>query len=268
MTTSLRDFEGAVAIVTGGSTGLGRSIAEEVARRGARAVAINFVGEEKDGEEAAAAIRALGAEAILVPGDIGEEDVCRRLVASVAQYERVDALFNNAGTTKFSFDHGDLDNISGEDFVRIYRVNVVGPYQTIRFARSLLESAPLPGAVVNTSSLAAFASLGSSIPYAASKGALNTMTIGLARALAPRIRVNAVCPGFMDTPWFRNVSHNEMITLRENVAASVPMNVASKPQDIAGPAVFLASPAAAHITGETLLVDAGMHLGPKPMQRA
>src|SRR3954452_23086365 len=98
--TSIRDFEGAVAIVTGGSTGLGRSIAEEVARRGARAVAINFIGEEKDGEEAAAAVRALGAEAVLVPGDIGEEDVCRALVASVARYERVDALFNNAGTTK------------------------------------------------------------------------------------------------------------------------------------------------------------------------
>jgi 3-oxoacyl-[acyl-carrier protein] reductase len=266
--TGLRDFEGAVAIVTGGSTGLGRAIAEEVARRGARAVAINFVGEEKDGEDAAAAVRALGAEPVLVPGDIGEEDVCRRLVESVAGHGRVDALFNNAGTTKFSFDHADLDNISGDDFARIYRVNVIGPYQMIRFARSLLESAPLPGAVVNTSSLAAFAALGSSIPYAASKGAMNTMTIGLARALAPKIRVNAVCPGFMDTPWFRNVTHNEMITLRENVAASVPMNVASKPADIAGPAVFLASPAALHITGETLLVDAGMHLGPKPMQRA
>jgi NAD(P)-dependent dehydrogenase (short-subunit alcohol dehydrogenase family) len=266
--TSVQDFEGAVAIVTGASTGLGRAIAEEVARRGARAIAINYVGEEKDGEEAAAAVRALGAEPILVPGDIGDEDVCRRVVDSVASYGRLDALFNNAGTTKFSFDHADLDNISGDDFARIYRVNVIGPYQMIRFARSLLEAAPLPGAVVNTSSLAAFAALGSSIPYAASKGALNTMTIGLARALAPKIRVNAVCPGFMDTPWFRNVTHNEMITLRENVAASVPMNVASKPQDIAGPAVFLASPAALHITGETLLVDAGMHLGPRPMQRA
>lgn len=265
--TSLRDFEGAVVIVTGGSTGLGRAIAEEVARRGARAVAINFFGEAKDGDEAAAAVRALGAEPILVPGDIGDEAICRRTAESVAEFGRVDALFNNAGTTRFAFDHGDLESVSGEDFDRIFRVNCTAAYLMIRAARPLLESAPLPGAVVNTSSLAAFASMGSSIPYAASKGALNTMTIGLARALAPTIRVNAVCPGFMDTPWFRNLSHNEMAAMRESVAASVPMKYASKPQDIAGPAVFLASPAAAHITGETLLVDAGMHLGPKPFER-
>ena len=265
--SGLRDFEGAVALVTGGSTGLGRAIAEEVARRGARAVAINFFGEAKDGDEAAEAVRALGAEPILVPGDIADEAVCRQAAESVAPFGRLDALFNNAGTTRFAFDHGDLDGVSGEDFDRIFRVNCTAAYLMIRAARSLLEAAPLPGAVVNTSSLAAFASMGSSIPYAASKGALNTMTIGLARALAPKIRVNAVCPGFMDTPWFRNLSHNEMISLRESVAATVPMKYASRPQDIAGPAVFLASPAAAHVTGETLLVDAGMHLGPKPFEQ-
>lgn len=265
--TSVRDFEGAVAIVTGASTGLGRAIATEVARRGARAVAINFIGEEKDGDETAAAVRAHGAEPVIVVGDVGNDDDCRRVVESVAQYGRVDALFNNAATTIFAFDHSDLDAVSGDEFARIYRVNVIGPYQMIRAARPLLESAPLPGAVVSTSSMAAFASMGSSIPYAASKGALNTMTFGLARALAPKIRVNAICPGFMDTPWFRNLTHNEMINMREAVAVRTPMRLASKPEDIAGPAVFLASPTALHITGETLLVDAGMHLGPGPFQQ-
>jgi 3-oxoacyl-[acyl-carrier protein] reductase len=104
------------------------------------------------------------------------------------------------------------------------------------------------------------------VPYAASKGALNTMTISLARALAPKIRVNALCPGFIDTPWFgRGMDAEALGRMRQAVAASTPLQVASSAEDIAGAAVFLASPAARHITGETLLVDAGTHLGFAPL---
>jgi NAD(P)-dependent dehydrogenase (short-subunit alcohol dehydrogenase family) len=104
--------------------------------------------------------------------------------------------------------------------------------------------------------------VGSSVPYAASKGALITLTISLARALAPNIRVNAICPGFIDTPWFgRGVAPDRLDRLRASVAAATPLKVASTAEDIAGAAVFLASPAARHITGETLLADAGTHLG-------
>ena len=108
--------------------------------------------------------------------------------------------------------------------------------------------------------------IGSSVPYAASKGALNTMTVSLARALAPKIRVNALCPGFIDTPWFgRGMDAEALERMRQAVAASTPMQVASSAEDIAGAAVFLASPAARHITGETLMVDAGTHLGFAPL---
>jgi 3-oxoacyl-[acyl-carrier protein] reductase len=108
--------------------------------------------------------------------------------------------------------------------------------------------------------------IGSSVPYAASKGALVTMTLSLARALAPKIRVNAICPGFIDTPWFgRGMDEGRLERMRAGVAASTPLKVASNAEDIAGPAVFLASPASRHMTGETLLVDAGTHLGYAPL---
>jgi NAD(P)-dependent dehydrogenase (short-subunit alcohol dehydrogenase family) len=136
----------------------------------------------------------------------------------------------------------------------------------IRAARALLETAPRPGAVVNTSSIAGVVGIGSSVPYAASKGALNTMTLSLARALAPKIRVNAICPGFIDTPWFgKGIGEAGAERVRANAAAGTPLKVASSADDIAAAAVFLASPASRHVTGETLIVDAGSHLGFAPL---
>ncbi|MDE2355131.1 MAG: SDR family oxidoreductase [Alphaproteobacteria bacterium] len=257
-----RDFEGAVVVVTGGSTGLGRAIAVEVASRGAGAVVINFASSAAEAEITADQVRAAGAKAVLVKGDVANDADCRAIAAAAAPFGRVDALFNNAGTTVFANNHADLDAVSAEDFLRLYGVNVVGAYQMLRAARSLLEAGEAPGAVVNTASIAAVTGIGSSVPYAASKGALVTMTLSLARALAPRIRVNAVCPGYIDTPWFgRGMDAERVDRLRQGAAAASPLKVASKPEDIAGAAVFLASPAARHITGETLLADAGSHLG-------
>jgi NAD(P)-dependent dehydrogenase (short-subunit alcohol dehydrogenase family) len=136
----------------------------------------------------------------------------------------------------------------------------------IRAARSLLEAAPAPGAVVNTASIAGVLGIGSSVPYAASKGALITMTISLARALAPKIRINAICPGYIDTPWFgRGMSPESLERMRKGVAAGTPLKAASTAEDIAGAAVFLGSPASRHITGETLMADAGTHLGFAPL---
>jgi NAD(P)-dependent dehydrogenase (short-subunit alcohol dehydrogenase family) len=116
--------------------------------------------------------------------------------------------------------------------------------------------------VVNTSSIAGVAGIGSSVPYAASKGAMNTLTLSLARALAPKIRVNAVCPGFIDTPWFgKSMPDDTVDRMRQGVIRSTPLQAASTAEDIAASTVFLASPASRHVTGETLLVDAGTHLG-------
>jgi NAD(P)-dependent dehydrogenase (short-subunit alcohol dehydrogenase family) len=260
------DFAGAVVLVTGASTGLGRAIAVETADRGAGVVVINYASSEEEARETARLVQAAGAETIVVQGDVAKDEDCRRIAAAARPHGRIDALFNNAGVTKFANNHAALDAVSAEDFLRIYSVNVVGAYQMVRAARDLLEAGPAAGAVVNTASIAGVTGIGSSVPYAASKGALVTMTLSLARALAPRIRVNAICPGYIDTPWFgRDAAPDRLERLRAGVAASTPLKAASTAEDIAGAAVFLASPAARHITGETLLVDAGLHLGYAPL---
>ena len=257
-----RDFEGFTVVVTGASTGLGRAIAVETAERGAALVVINYASNADDAAETAAQVEAHGARAVVVQGDVAQDADCRRIVAAAEASGRIDALFNNAGITKLAPNHADLDAVDAEDFLRLYSVNVVGAFQMVRAARALLEAAPSPGAVVNTASIAGVVGNGSSVPYAASKGALTTMTLSLARALGPHIRVNAICPGFIDTPWFgKAMSADSIERLRAGAAAATPLKVASKAEDIAGAAVFLASPAARHITGETLLVDAGLHLG-------
>jgi NAD(P)-dependent dehydrogenase (short-subunit alcohol dehydrogenase family) len=260
------DFGGWTVLVTGASTGLGRAIAVECAGRGAGLVVINYASSAEAAAETAALVEAAGARAVLAKGDVANDGDCRAIVEAAEASGRIDALFNNAGTTKFAPNHGDLDAVSAEDFARLYAVNVVGAYQMVRAARALLEAAPQPGAVVNTASVAGVIGIGSSLPYAASKGAMITMTLSLARALAPKIRVNALCPGFIDTPWFtKGVPADRLERLREGAAAATPLKAASTADDIAGAAVFLASPAARHITGETLLVDAGLHLGFAPM---
>ena len=261
-----KDFEDFVVVVTGASTGLGRAIAVETAARGAKAVIVNYARSADEAEETARLVRAQGAEAVLVQGDVAVDADCRRIAAAAAPYGRIDALFNNAGTTKFAPNHADLEAVSAEDFLHLYGVNVVGAFQMVRAARSLLEAAPRPGAVVNTSSIAGVTGIGSSVPYAASKGAMNTLTLSLARALAPKIRVNAICPGFIDTPWFdKGVGAERAQKMREGAAASTPLKAASTAEDVAAAAVFLASPGSRHVTGETLLVDAGTHLGYAPM---
>ncbi len=259
-------FEDFVVLVTGASTGLGRAIAVEVADQGAAAVIINYARSAEEAQETAALVEAKGAKAVLVQGDVANDADCRKIAAAAEPFGRIDALFNNAGVTKFAPNHGDLDAISAEDFQNLYAVNVIGAFQMIRAARALLEAGPRPGAVVNTSSIAGVMGVGSSVPYAASKGALTTMTLSLARGLAPRIRVNAVCPGFIDTPWFGKGMPQERIDrMREATIASTPLKAASTAEDIAASAVFLASPASRHVTGETLIVDAGTHLGYAPL---
>jgi len=259
------DYQDFVVVVTGASTGLGRSVAVEVAARGAKAVIINYARSADEAEETARQVRAHGAEAVLVQGDVASDDDCRKIAAAAQSFGRIDALFNNAGTTTFAA-HGDMDAVSADDFLRLYSVNVIGAFQMVRAARALLEAAPQPGAVVNTASIAGVTGIGSSVPYAASKGALNTMTLSLARALAPKIRVNAICPGFIDTPWFaRGLGEAGADRVRANAAANTPLKVASTADDIAAAAVFLASRASRHVTGETLLVDAGSHLGYAPL---
>jgi 3-oxoacyl-[acyl-carrier protein] reductase len=258
------DFKDFVVVVTGGSTGLGRAIAVATAARGAQAVVINYAHNADEAQETARQVEAAGAKAVLVQGDVASDADCRKIADAAQAFGRIDALFNNAGTTTFAA-HGDMDAVSAEDFLRLYSVNVVGAFQMVRACRALLEAGAQPGAVVNTASIAGVTGIGSSVPYAASKGALTTMTLSLARALAPKIRVNAVCPGFIDTPWFgKGLGEKGAERVRANAAAGTPLKAASTAEDIADATVFLASRHSRHVTGETLLVDAGSHLGFAP----
>ena len=256
--------DGLCAIVTGSASGLGAATAEILARGGARLV-INYSSSQQEAEATAELCRKAGAAEVLVAqGDVSKDDDCRKIVAAADGWGRLDILVNNAGTTKHVA-HADLDGLSAEDFQRVYGVNTIGPFQMVRAARSLLEAGAKasgrPAAVVNVSSVAGISGVGSSIAYAASKGALNTMTLSLSRALAPLIRVNTVCPGYIDTPWFtKGRGEAGAKQVRDSVVAKVPLKVASSAEDIAQLVCFLAMPASSNMTGEVVRMDAGMHL--------
>jgi len=255
--------DGLCAIVTGSASGLGAATAAILAKGGARIV-INYSSSKKEAEATADLCRSAGGEVVVVQGDVSRDEDCRKIVAAAAPWGRLDALVNNAGTTKHVA-HGNLDGLSAEDFQRLFGVNTIGPFQMVRAARGLLEAGAnasgRASAVVNVSSIAGISGIGSSIAYVASKGALNAMTLSLARALAPLIRVNTVCPGYIDTPWFTKGRGEEGAKqVRDSVIARVPLKVASSADDIAQLVCFLATPASRDMTGELVRMDAGLHL--------
>jgi 3-oxoacyl-[acyl-carrier protein] reductase len=259
--------DGLCAIVTGSASGLGAATAAILAQgsnAGGAKIVVNYSNSKKEAEETADLCRKAGAEVIVVQGDVSRDEDCRKIAAAANAWGRLDILVNNAGTTKH-VPHDNMDGLSAEDFQRIYAVNTIGPFQMIRAARSLLEAgAKASGhssAVVNVSSVAGIGGGGSSVAYAASKGALNTMTQSLARALAPLIRVNTVCPGYIDTPWFtKGRGEAGAKAVRDSVIARVPLKSASSADDIAQLVCFLALPQSGQMTGEFVRMDAGMHL--------
>jgi NAD(P)-dependent dehydrogenase (short-subunit alcohol dehydrogenase family) len=255
--------DGLCAIVTGSASGLGAATAAILAKGGGK-IAVNYSNSKKEAEETADLCRKAGAEVVVVQGDVSRDEDCKKIVAAVGGWAKLDILVNNAGTTKH-VPHDNMDGLSAEDFQRIYAVNTIGPFQMIRAARSLLEAGAKArgraSAVVNISSVAGISGGGSSVAYAASKGALNTMTQSLARALAPLIRVNTVCPGYIDTPWFtKGRGEAGAKQVRDSVIARVPLKSASTAEDIAQLVCFLALPQSGQMTGEYVRMDAGMHL--------
>ena len=260
----MTDLDGRFALVTGSATGLGRSMAVKLAERGADVI-INYSRSSAEAEEAADLCRTAGSQVEVVKANVADPEGCRTLADSAARRGRLDILVNNAGITRHARDHSDLDALSKADFMDTYEVNVVGPYLMLQATKPLLVAAyqttGRASTVLNTSSIAGIKGIGSSVAYAASKGALNTLTISLARTLAPAIRVNAICPGFIGTRWFKEAMDEEAFdqTVRA-VEAKAALGVASGPDDIADAALFFLSDASRHVTGELLLVDAGMHL--------
>ena len=260
----MSDLEGRIALVTGSATGLGRAMAVKLAERGADVI-INYSRSAAEAEQAADLCRAAGSQVEVVKANVADPDGCKALAEAAARRGRLDILANNAGITRHARDHSDLAALTKDDFMDTYEVNVVGPYLMLQATKALLvaahETTGRASAVVNTSSIAGIKGIGSSVAYATSKGALNTMTVSLARALAPEIRVNAICPGFIGTRWFKDAMDDEAFEKKVSmVKAKAPLKVASGPDDIADAALFFLSDASRHVTGELMLVDAGMHL--------
>jgi 3-oxoacyl-[acyl-carrier protein] reductase len=244
-----------VAIITGSSSGIGAACALELAKRG-WSVAVNYSKNAAEAQKVVAQCKA----AIAVQADVGEDADCRRLAqAALDKWGRIDALVNNAGTTKF-VKHADLDELSAEDFLRIYRLNTVGPFQMTRACAAALKAAK--GAVVNVSSVAGRLGTGSSIAYGASKAALNAMTMSLARVLAPEVRVNAVAPGYVDTPWQHAMLGTEKArAAAERFASFVPLKDYARPADVADAVAWLLE-GARMVTGDILYIDGGLHATP------
>ncbi|HEX4534494.1 MAG TPA: SDR family oxidoreductase [Rhizomicrobium sp.] len=254
-----RDLKGKVAIVTGSASGIGAAVALGLAQRGA-SVVVNYAKSEAEAQAVGEAVRKAGAGVRVMQADVGRDADCRRLAAAAMEgWGRIDILVNNAGTTKFAA-HADLDALSAEDFSGIYATNVIGPFQMVRACRDALKASG-DGSIVNVSSIAGVAGVGSSIAYAASKGALNTMTLSLARALAPEIRVNAVCPGYVATPWFsKRFGEENSKRIADQQADANPLKRVATAEDIADSVLFLVGAGSRNISGEMLLIDSGMHL--------
>jgi 3-oxoacyl-[acyl-carrier protein] reductase len=241
---------------------VGAAAAILLAERGCNVV-INYTRSASEAGETAAACRSRGAQAITFQADVAEDAACRAMVqAAVDQWGRIDYLINNAARTKFN-PYPQWDGVNKQDFLDIYAVNVVGPYQMIRAVAPHMKKLG-KGAIVNDSSIGAVTGIASSIPYAASKAALNLMTKSLAHVLAPEIRINTVVPGMIQTRWLKGGLGDEAYQqLLDSTAATLPLKRVATANDVAEVLVwFLES--ATLITGETLIVDSGLHLGPFP----
>ncbi|HUU71907.1 MAG TPA: SDR family oxidoreductase [Burkholderiales bacterium] len=253
------NLKNAVCIVTGAGTGTGAACATQLSAKGCRVV-VNYRRSEQDARNVVEQCNAAGGEAIAVKADVAKDADCRALAqAAIDKWGQINALINNAGVTKFA-PAADLEALDAEDFQNIYAVNVIGPYQMIRACAPAIRAGG-GGAIVNISSLSGVRGVGSSTAYVASKGALNALTLALARALAPEIRVNAVCPGLIDTRWHSaRFNAEDYDKFKAGYEKTVPLEKAASADDVAEVAVWLLE-GAALVTGETILVDGGYHLG-------
>ncbi|HKI74577.1 MAG TPA: SDR family oxidoreductase [Pseudomonadales bacterium] len=252
------NLQNAVAIVTGSSSGVGAATARLLAGQGCRVV-VNYSRSAAAAEAIAKECEALGSEAVVCQANVAEDEDCRRLVAAALEkWGRLDALVNNAGTTKF-VNHADLAGLDKQDFFDIYGVNVVGPYQMVRAAEAALRASG-DASVVNVSSIAGVRGVGSSIAYAASKAALINMTRSLARVLGPEIRVNCVCPGFIAGEWLKQGLGEETYARAKQQAESrAPLHRVCTPESVAESILGFID-GHSIITGEHIILDGGQHL--------
>ena len=239
-------LDGKVVLVTGSSSGIGEAVARRADALGA-SVVVNSVRSVEAGTSIAASLK----HAIYVQGDVALEADCQRMVdETLERFGRLDVLVNNAGVTKL-IEHKDLDAASVDVFREIFDVNVFGTWAMTMAAVPSLRLHH--GAIINMTSVAGVRPTGSSIPYAASKAALNHLTVLLAKVVGPDIRVNAIAPGLVATPWTEDWG-----SLHALVAAVAPMKRSATPEDVAKATIDLAT--SDYITGQVLVVDGGLSI--------
>jgi 3-oxoacyl-[acyl-carrier protein] reductase len=237
-----------VAVVTGSATGIGRAAAWRLAERG-YAVTVNYAKSKAEAEETAEGVRSRGARVLVQAANVADDQAVRALVErTAAELGGVDVLVNNAGMTHF-IPHADLDALTAAIWDEILDINVKGTFFACRAAMPHLKARR--GSIVNVASVAGLAGTGSSIAYAASKGAMITLTKSLARAFAPEVRVNAVAPGPVQTRWLAD--HQDMV---EQAMALTPLKRPATAEDIADALVFLAD-VTTLMTGQVLVIDGG-----------
>jgi 3-oxoacyl-[acyl-carrier protein] reductase len=255
------EIKGKAAIATGASSddGIGAECAKILASRGCN-VLVNYATNKAGADKVVAHCQGLGVDAIAVQGDVSKDADCVRMVkTAVERWGRLDVLINNAAVTK-PIPHKRMDLLDGAEFQRIYSVNLVGNYQMCRAAAPHLKASG-DAAIVNISSVGAMRAGGSSMAYTASKGALNNLTLSMARLLAPEVRVNALCPGGMLGHWTRQILNEEQYAERVRRAKEeFPLGKGIWPVDVARAALFLVEVATV-MTGECIRMDCGQHLG-------
>jgi len=244
------DLGGRVAVVTGGTRGIGRAITEGLAAAGADVVPTSRT--EADVEEAVAAVEAHGGESVAVTTDVTDDADRERLFERTAEeFGGVDVLVNNAGINPDGA-LGQPDVVDPEGFDLTLSVNLRAAFRCIQDAADHLGEG---ASVINVASVGGLVGLPRQHPYVASKHGLVGMTKSVALDWAPEVRVNAVAPGYVATELTADLQENEQ--LRQSILDRTPLERFADPEEIAGPAVFLASDAAAYVTGSCLAVDGG-----------
>jgi 3-oxoacyl-[acyl-carrier protein] reductase len=248
-------LEGKAAIVTGGGTGVGSATALALALRGC-SVLVNYSRSKEGAERVAAEVSALGVRGIAHRADVSDDAACRQMVeTAVGELGRLDVLVNNAGTTSF-IPHDQLDAVDDPAWVQIMAVNLLGPFHCARAAKGAIDAAG-GGEIVNVSSVAGLVGVGSSIPYCASKAALNNLTVTLARVMAPKIRVNAVAPGFIDGSWLREGLGPAFEPIRNAMIEKSALAAVCTPEDVSA-AILALIEGPDLVTGHVLPIEGGM----------
>lgn len=244
-----------VAIVTGGGTGVGQETSLALGRLG-YAVIVNYSRSQAEAQETVDQLTALGVGAYAYQADVASDQACCDMVAfTLEKFGRIDVLINCAGTTDF-IPFQNLEAVTDESWLRLYQVNVMGPFHCARAVREPMLNAG-GGQIINVSSVAAQLAQGSSIPYCCTKAALDNLTVSLARTLAPQIRVNAIAPGFIAGRWTQAGLGSKYEEIKLAYEKTLPLGRVCEPRDIADGIMSLVT-GSSMLTGQTLTVDGGM----------